>query len=147
MNGLISALQRISFNLANFIFGKSAIFVVIVGWYLTITGLLFLVKPENIRSKLVRSGFGILKVNILLVCFFLWGLLTKISRNIPGILQSVVFLGGLVGLVMFFFRGRAFAKEKLVSAVGRLPVNVLTIIAWGQVLVGSLMVYLQRRIW
>ncbi|MGE5197326.1 MAG: hypothetical protein ACM3IL_02355 [Deltaproteobacteria bacterium] len=147
MTTIISYIQLFSFKLVNFIFGKTAVFVVIIGWYLVITGLLFLVKPDKARAKLVGSGFGIVKLNTLLICFFLWGVLAKLSQALSGTVQTIVFFGGLAGLIMLFFWARAAAKKKLTALANRLPVKVLTWFAWGQVVVGGLMVYLQRRLW
>lgn len=147
MTNIIYYIQSFSFKLVNFIFGKTTIFVVIIGWYLVITGLLFLVNPEKARIKLVRSGFGIVKLNILLICFFLWGVLSKLSQALSGIIQTIVFLGGLVGLILLFLWTSKAAKKKLTALVNRLSINVLKRFAWGQVIVGGLMVYFQRRLW
>jgi uncharacterized membrane protein YuzA (DUF378 family) len=147
MTTIIAYIQSFSFKLVNLIFGKTTIFVVIIGWYLVITGLLFLVKPDKARASLVGSGFGVVKLNILLICFFLWGLLAKLSQVLSGSVQTIVSLGGLAGLIILFFWARAAAKIKLTALANRLPVKVLTWFAWGQVVVGGLMVYLQRRLW
>jgi uncharacterized membrane protein YuzA (DUF378 family) len=147
MTTIISYIQNLSFKLVNFIFGKTPIFVVIIGWYLVITGLLFLAKPDKARAKLVSSGFGIVKLNILLICFFLWGILAKLSQALSGTVQTIVFFGGLAGLLMLFFWVRAAAEKKLTALANRLPIKVIMWFAWGQVIVGGLMVYLQRRLW
>lgn len=147
MANIIYYIQSISFKLVNFIFGKTTIFVVIIGWYLVITGLLFLVKPDKARLRLASSGFGIVKLNILLICFFLWGILTKFSKNLSGTVQTIVFWGGLAGLLVLFFWARSAAKKRLTALANRLPIKVLTWFAWAQVVVGGLMVYFQRRLW
>ena len=147
MTTIIAYIQKFSFKLVNFIFGKTTVFVVLIGWYLMITGILFLVNPDKAREKLAGSGFGIAKLNILLICFFLWGLLVKFSQSLSGTVQTAVSLGGLAGLILLFFWARAAAKKKLTALAQRIPVKVLTWFAWGQVVVGGLMVYLQRRLW
>ncbi len=147
MTAIITYIQNLSFKLVNIIFGKTTIFVVLIGWYLVITGLLFLVKPDKARTSLVGSGFGIVKLNILLICFFLWGVFSKLSQALSGALQTIVFFGGLAGLIVLFFWARAAAKKKLAALAERLPIKVLLWFAWGQVVVGGLMVYLQRRLW
>ena len=147
MTTIISYIQNLSFKLVNFIFGKTTIFVVIIGWYLAITALLFLVKPDKARAKFVRSGFGIVKLNILFICFFLWGVLAKFSQALSGAVQTAVFLAGVAGLLVLFFWARAAAKKKLTGLVGRLPIKFFTWFAWGQMVVGALMVYFQRRLW
>jgi uncharacterized protein YjeT (DUF2065 family) len=147
MTAVISYIQNLSFKLVNFIFGKTTIFVVIIGWYLVITGLLFLVKPDKARARLASSGFGIAKLNILLICFFLWGVLAKLSQSLSGSVQIIVFWGGLVGLGVLFFWARSAAKKKLAALAQRLPAKTVIWFAWGQVVVGGLMVYLQRRLW
>jgi uncharacterized protein YjeT (DUF2065 family) len=147
MTNIIYYIQRLSFKLANFIFGKTTIFVVIIGWYLVITGLLFLVNTEKARTRLVSSGFGIVKWNILLICFFLWGVLAKFSQSLSGTVQTIVFLGGLAGILILFFWARAAAKKKLTALVSRLSMKALKLFAGIQVVVGGLMVYLQRRLW
>jgi len=121
--------------------------VIIVGWYLVITGLIFLVKPDKARAKLVRSGFRIVKLNVLLICFFAWGLLSRLSQALSGTAQTIVFFGGIAGLLVLFFWALAAAKKKLGALAARLSIKALTWFAWGQVVVGGLMVYLQRRLW
>jgi uncharacterized protein YjeT (DUF2065 family) len=147
MANIIYSIQRLTFKLANFIFGKTTIFVVIIGWYLTITGLLFLVNTEKARGKIIQSGLGIVKLNILLICFFLWGALSKLSQGLSGAIQTVVFLGGLAGILVLFFWARIAAKKKLADLASRLPTKSLKLFAWGQVVIGGLMVYFQRRLW
>ncbi len=147
MTTLIAYIKGYSFKLATFIFGKTRIFVVIIGWYLLISGMLFLANPNKAREKLVSSGFGVVKLNILLICFFLWGVVVKLSQALSGTVQTIVFLGGLAGLLMLFFWARAAAKKKLTALASRLPVKVLTWFAWAQVVVGGFMVYFQRRLW
>jgi len=147
MTTIIAYIRNLSFKFVNFIFGKTTIFIVILGWYLVITGSLFLVNPEEARKKLVSSGFGIVKLNILIICFFLWGALAKLSQSLSGAVQAIVFLGGLAGLLILFFWARAAAKKKLTALASRLPIKILMWFAGGQVVVGGLMVYLQRRLW
>jgi len=147
VTSIISYLQSLSFKLANFIFGQTVIFVVILGLYLVITGLIFLTNPNKARAKLATSGFGIVKLNALLVCFFLWGVLSKIAQGLSGNIQILVFWGGLIGLVMLFLRVCTIAKNKLTVLAGQLPLKALKWFAWGQVIVGGLMVYFQRRLW
>ncbi len=147
MTTIIAYIQSYSFKLVNFIFGKTAIFVVILGWYLAITGILFLAKPDKARAKLGGCGFGIAKLNILIMCFFLWGILAKLSQALSGAVQTVVFLGGLAGVIALYFAARGAAKRKLTALAERIPLKMLVWFAWGQVVVGGLMVYLQRRLW
>jgi len=147
MATIITYIQNLSFKLVNFIFGKTTIFIILIGWYLIITGLLFLAKPDKARARLAGSGFGIVKLNILLICFFLWGVIAKVSQKLSGGIQTLVFFGGLFALIVFFFWSRRAAKKKLIALAGQLPLKVLIWFSWAQVVVGVLMVYLQRRLW
>ncbi len=147
MSSIIIYLQNLSFKFVNVIFGKSTLFVIILGWYLVINGLLCLAKPEAARAKLIRSGFGILKLNVLLICFFAWGLLNRFSQTLSGPKQTIVFLGGICGLIFIFFWGLAFSKKTLTGIAERLPMIYFIWFASIQTLIGALMVYLQRRLW
>lgn len=147
MTTIISYFQRLSFRFINFLFGKSTIFIVIFGWYLVITGLLFLVRPKNARSKIFSTGFGIVKFNLLIVAFFIWGILVKWSQKFSGTAQTSAFWIGLVGLIILFLWVRSFAKKKLSALVERISPKVLIVFAWAQVVIGAFMVYLQRRLW
>ena len=147
MATVVLYIKNLSFKFVNFLLGKTRIFVIIIGWYLVITGLLFLVNPEKARNKLAGTGFGVVKVNILLICFFLWSIVSKISQALPGSLQTGVFWGGSIGLIILYLSARAATKRKLTALAGRLPVRVLVWFAWGQVVVGGLMIYLQHRLW
>lgn len=147
MANIIYYIQRLSFKIVNFIFGKTTIFIVIFGWYLVITGLLSLVSPEKARQRLITSGFGIVKFNILIACFFLWGVVVKMTQALSGAVQTIVFLGGLLALLFLFFWARASAKRKLAAVAAGLSVKFLTVFSWCQVIIGGLMVYFQRRLW
>jgi len=147
MTAILSYLQRLSFRIVNFIFGKTTIFIVIFGWYLVITGLLSLVSPEKARQKLLTSGFGIVKFNILIICFFLWGLIVQRTHDVSGPARSMVFFGGLFALLVLFFWARASAKRRLTAMASRLSVKFLTVLSWAQVIIGACMVYFQRRLW
>jgi hypothetical protein len=68
---ILNTLRSLITKLINKVFGKTQVFIIILGWFLLATGLIMLWRPEWARRKLSGMGFGILKGYLLLLMIFL----------------------------------------------------------------------------
>ncbi|MCE9680667.1 hypothetical protein LZP69_16225, partial [Shewanella sp. AS1] len=81
------------------IFGSTRIFVVILGWFLILTGVWMLLRPEHARKKFARQSFGYVKFYLLMLAFFLAAILVSISAKVSGILSLAVLCAGIFFLI------------------------------------------------
>jgi uncharacterized protein YjeT (DUF2065 family) len=140
-------LKNLVVRALNFLFGKTGIFITILGWFLVVTGILFLSRPEWARNKLLSHGFGIFKSYLKLCTAYAALLLISAALNTKNTILAVACALGVLGLFAGFFFLKKKAYEKLAMQFGRIPPGALKIFAWIQIAVGALMLLLQRRIW
>lgn len=145
--GLITAMNSWMFNVTDFLLGKSAIFIVIFGWFLVITGLIFLLQPDKARGNLARKGAGAVKwvLTIVLIYLVLMGFsfAGKVGTNLAGSIA----LAAAVLLVWAYFYLIKRSHEFLTKKLALVPVLVLKVYAVLQLAVGLLMVTLHKRFW
>ena len=145
--GLITAMNSWLFNVTDFLLGKSVIFIIILGWFLIITGLIFLLQPDKARVNLARKGAGAAKwvLTIVLIYLILFGfsLAGKAGTNLAGSIA----LAGAILLIWAYFYLIKKSYDFLTKKLALVPVPALKVYALVQLAVGILMVTLQRRIW
>jgi len=144
---LVSLLKRWSFNLVNFLFGKTKIFIIILGWFLVVTGALFLANPERARKKLLGYGFGFLKWPLRIMAIYLAMLLISFSLKAPGIFPMVLPIAVVMFVIWFWRLLKKKTYNKLSVYFAKIPMSSLKIYACIQIAAGALMLILQRRIW
>ena len=147
MLSIITAIKNFSFKITNAVFGKTTIFIVIFGWFLAITGILFLAQPEKARKKLLGQGFRIIKGLIIVVLIYLVLMLLSLAGKISNGLISFILWIFIIGLIFgyFFFLKKVY--KKLMEKFALIPMKALKIYAVIQIIVGALMVMWQKRIW
>ena len=134
--------------LLNKVFGKTQIFIIILGWFLVITGLLMLWKPETARRSLASKGFGIIKVYALALAFFLGALLVSVMNRMSGIVALLALIAGIIILWKGFMFFQKTASERINSWVEKMPLKYLRVYAAIQVLIGiGMHIMRQRMIW
>ncbi|MCX5706156.1 MAG: hypothetical protein NTW13_00520, partial [Candidatus Omnitrophica bacterium] len=74
---------------------------IILGWVLIISGVIFLLKPEKARNKLLGQGFGIIKSLLVLVAVYLIILSIFLIGKTAGILSILSLLGAIAVIVAF----------------------------------------------
>ena len=100
-----SVLKNLFCKFFSFFFGKTNIFSIVLGWFLVITGTLFLVNPQKVRNALLNQSFGFIKsplllLTIFLVMFFisLFGKTSSVFLKILLIVTSVLVIKLLLSL-------------------------------------------------
>lgn len=142
---LFSLIKSIFGKLSNFFFGRLKIFIIILGWILIIFGVIFLLKPEKARNKLLAQGFGIIKGLLVLAAIYLIISSISLAGRTAGIL-SILCLLGAVAVIIAFLKLKKKTYLKLQEQFQKIPVNFLRIYAVIQIIIGVLMVVLKRRI-
>lgn len=145
MNYLISTIINIFRKLTNFLFGKMKIFAVILGWILIISGIIFLIRPERARKKMLGQGFGIIKGFMVIIVIYLALFLISLSGKASGVLSALILLTALA-VVFAFFKLKKKTFLKLQEKFKKIPVKILRIYAAIQIIIGILMVFLKYRI-
>jgi len=131
----------------NKLFGKAEIFIIILGWFLLITGIWMLWRPEKARKSLAGQGFGQAKFYLLLLSLFLGMLLFSFGMKTNGILAKIVMIVGLVALARAYFLFKKKAAQKISAWVEKVPIKFLKIYAVIQTIIGAAMLLLKKRIW
>jgi hypothetical protein len=144
---LLSLIKRWTFNLLNFLLGKTKIFIIILAWFLIITGALFLFNPEKARNNLLGYGFGFFKWPIRILAIYLAMIFISFGLKTPGILAFILPIAAIVFIVWFWRFLKKKTYNKLSEHFAKIPLSALKIFAVIQITVGSLMLILQRRIW
>jgi len=129
------------------IFGSTKIFVVILGWFLILTGIWMLLRPERARRKFARQSFRYFKFYLLFVALFLGAILVSISARVSGILSLAVLCAGIFFLIKGYFVFKKKAAQKINGWAKTLSVRTLRVYAVVQIAIGVLMLVLQRRVW
>ncbi len=131
------------FKLLNFILEKTKIFVIILGWFLVISGAFMLIWPERARRKLLGMGFGQIKWILLIIAFYLVSLLSSISSN----MGPNIFIVGVIAIIAAYFFFKKKTYNKIQGQFARIPIKALKVFAVIQIMLGAFMILFFRRIW
>lgn len=147
MSSLFFFIKNTTFRITNFLIGHTPFFIFIFGWFLIITGFLFLTQPEKARKKLLHQGsyvaFGAMRILIIYIALLVLGLGWKFSTTASITISLLV----VILLIKLFFSLKKIIFRKFQERFALIPISTLRIYAWGQVIVGTLMLMLGRRIW
>ncbi|MCU0650800.1 MAG: hypothetical protein MUC52_01005 [Candidatus Omnitrophica bacterium] len=133
-------------SLINRIFGNTQIFIIILSWFLIISGLLMIWKPDYARKSLAGRGFGIFKAYLVMLALFLGGFLVSAINRLNGFLALLVLIAGLLLLYKGFVFLQKTAAQKIGAWVEKIPLKYIKIYAVIQVLTGFVMQALRQRI-
>ena len=91
-----------------------------MGWLLIISGVIFLIKPEALRNKLVKKGIKRLKKTLFLITFTVAILFITTALKMQGIMSKVILVFGIIGIIKAFL----FLKEKTGQKMLDLAINM-----------------------
>ena len=135
-------IKSLFLKVINFLFGKTHIFITILGWFLIASGAIMSLSPEKARNKLVGIGFGQIKGIILVIAVFLASLLLSLGNKIGNIFALL----GIAGVIFLYFILKKKAHEKIKVHFAKIPVKFLRVFACVQIVIGALMLILSKRI-
>jgi len=140
-------LKSLIFKLINKVFGRTAVFIIILGWFLLISGIWMFLQPERAKRSLAGRGFGFAKGCLLILALFLGMLLLSISSRMSGIVSLAILIAGVLLLVRAYILLRRKTSQKISAWVEKMPVKFLKIYAIIQAVIGTAMLLLHKRIW
>jgi hypothetical protein len=143
----LTAIKNWMFGVTNFLIGHSVFFIVIFGWFLVITGFVFLAQPEKARKKLILQGAGFIKGLLTVALIYLALLSFSIGGKVGTGLAGSISLAAVVLLVWAYFYLIKRSREFLTQKLALVPVSALKMYAVVQIVVGILMATLHKRIW
>lgn len=128
------------------VFGRTIIFIILLGWFLVITGIWMLTRPEAARKSMITRGFGQAKWAILILVFLLGSFLISVASRIEGDIPTVIAVAGIILLVRGYFVLRKKAFTSISTWAETVPLFYLKIYAAVQIVIGAFMLLLQRRL-
>ena len=140
-------LKSLIFKLINKVFGRTAVFIIILGWFLLISGIWMFLQPERAKRSLAGRGFGFAKGCLLILALFLGMLLLSISSRMSGIVSLAILIAGVLLLVRAYILLRRKTSQKISAWVEKMSVKFLKIYAIIQAVIGTAMLLLHKRIW
>ena len=144
---LITLIKNTMYKIFNFMFGKTKIFIIILGWFLVITGAMFLANPQRARNKLLGMGFGFFKWPLRIAALYVALVLLSFVSRFAGIFVVILAIPLLIGIIWLWRVSKKKAYDKLSAQFAKIPISALKTYAVIQIVVGALMLILQRRIW
>jgi len=140
-------LKSLIVKVINKLFGRTRIFIIILGWFLLLTGIWMLLRPEKAKVSLAGQGFGIVKGYLLMLTLFVGMFLVSLSSKMSGVLSLLILIAGILLLVRAYFLLKKKAAHKITAWIQKVPIKYLKIYATIQTLIGALILILHRRIW
>jgi len=134
-------------KLVDALLGRTKIFIIIFGWFLVATGVIMLLRPEKARKTLLGQGFGYVKWPMRILLVYLILLLLPLGFGAKAIWMQGLAWAVIILFVMGFVMLKKKAYSKLSEWLYKVPIPYLKGYACLQIVVGVLMLILQRRIW
>ena len=144
---LLLSIKNLFVRLLSLLFGKTWIFITILGWFLILTGILFLFRPERARKKLTRMSFRPVKWILLIAGVYLAGIIISLTGKINSLLAFLLLVLIIVPVVILYFILKKKLFKQFVAWFSRIPVRHLRLFAVFQVAIGWLILILRKRIW
>jgi len=112
----------------------------ILGWFWILLGILFLLKPGLIKRRLQKKSMKFLRRYIFLLALVFGFLFISASRQLEGMLSTVVMLLGIIAIFKAFFYLKAKAADKIIAWSSRQPLIFFRVIALLYIALGAFMV-------
>lgn len=144
---LVIYIKNLFVRLLSFLFGKTWIFITVLAWFLIITGILFLFRPERARKKLMRMSFRPVRWILLLACLYVAGILIPLSHRLSGILAVILLVVIIIAALRFYLLLKKNLFNKFILWFSKIPIKQLKVFALIQVAIGIFILALKKRIW
>jgi len=138
--------KALFFRLIDALFGRTSVFITILGWFLLITGIWMLLRPEKARKSMSGRSFGFAKGYVLLSILFLGTLLFSINKKLGGIISFNILLVAIIFLARAYFILKKKVARNINVWVEKVPLKFLRIYAIVQIVVAAAMLLMRKRI-
>lgn len=142
---MFEGVRAVYSKVINLLFGKTQIFVVIVGWFLVVTGALMLLRPEWARSKMKRQGVAVIKGYLLLALFFVVSVVFSLAGKSGRAWVWTLAIAAAVFLVWMFIAAMKKIKARMSALAASATVQALRYYALVQIVIGAVMLLLRKR--
>lgn len=142
---MFEGVRAVYSKVINLLFGKTQIFVVIVGWFLVVTGALMLLRPEWARSKMKRQGVAVIKGYLLLALFFVVSLVFSLAGKSRRAWVWTLAIAAAVFLVWMFIAVMKKISARMSALAASATVQALRYYAIVQIVIGAVMLLLRKR--
>lgn len=142
---MFEGVRAVYSKVINLLFGKTQIFVVIVGWFLMVTGTLMLLRPEWARSKMKRQGVAVIKGYLLLALFFVVSVVFSLAGKSGRAWVWTLAIAAAVFLVWMFIAAMKKIKARMSALAASATVQALRYYALVQIVIGAVMLLLRKR--
>ena len=113
----------------------------IIGWFLLLSGILFLIKPAILKNKLQKKTYKKFLYFIIGATFALGGYMASFAFRFKGALPKVIAVIGIIALIRGFMFLNSKTRQKLASVFSKAPLKIYRIFAAGYALLGVLMIW------
>jgi hypothetical protein len=139
----IAGIKSWTYKVFDLLLGRTGIFVFVLGWFLVISGVMMLAWPKRARAKMAGMGFGQIKGVLLLAFLFVISAVFSLSAR-GGLLAAGA---AVVGLALLYQKAKKASRQKISEFMQRVPLHVLRWFACGQIALGAVMLFVQKRFW
>ena len=118
----------------------------ILGWFWIVSGVLFVLKPSLLRSRLQRKSYRTFRKYFFLLAVSLGIVFAKVAWTLDDFrLRTALIVVGIIAIARGFFFLKAKAAEKVISWFTRQSLAVFRIGALVQILIGSGILWLVHK--
>ncbi|MDP2920883.1 MAG: hypothetical protein Q8O12_00745 [Candidatus Omnitrophota bacterium] len=143
---MIGQIRYLIFKVLNAIFGSFRIFIVLLGWFLVITGIIFLSQPERARNKMVGMGFWQIKVILFSIALTLAVFVASLTDKISGILSLALFILCIIAIIRGYLSLKKKTYNKISAWFAKVPMKYLKAFAIIQIAIGIIMIVFNKRL-
>jgi len=110
-----------------------------MGWLLVVWGIIFLLKPEALRNKLVKKGIKRLKKTLFLITFAVSILFITTAFKMHGVISKVILVFGIMGIIKAFLFLKEKTGQKMLDLATNMPIICFRIGAIFYIALGVMM--------
>ncbi|MFH1093970.1 MAG: hypothetical protein V1739_07445 [Candidatus Omnitrophota bacterium] len=118
-------------------------FAKILGGAWIILGVVFLMKPQMLRTRLQKNGIKKIRKYLFAAALALSSMIMSIAWNSEGILAKIVFVFGLMGIFKSMFFLKEKTSEKLVVWISKQSIVFFSVWAAVQICFGVMLLFLR----
>lgn len=108
----------------------------ILGWFFIVMGLLFLLKPEILKKRLLKKGYKKMRMFLLSLSVLLGVMMITTAAKFQGLVPKMVMVLGVIAILKGFFLLKSKAADKMIEWSNRQPLILCRVGAFVHILIG-----------
>ncbi|MFA5388966.1 MAG: hypothetical protein WC312_04330 [Candidatus Omnitrophota bacterium] len=142
---MIGQIRYLIFKVLNTIFGGFKIFIVLLGWFLVITGIILLSQPKRARNKMIGMSFWQVKTILFSIALTLAVFISRLTGKLSGALSLALFILCVIAIIRLYLSFKKKAHDKILAWFARMPMKYLKAFAIIQIIIGIAMIVFNKR--